>query len=151
MMAAINGVEDPRYIPEDIFINLIQGALNNDRLQLAYVDKNNYDRLFPDCLRPKTIIRNIAGQYFDESRRLDPESAQLRVEDYRNDFVIKPSLNTGSGLNVKMIRQREDGYFCGDQKVAVGALLKEYGADFIVQEAVTWKGSIRWRSIPFVS
>ena len=34
---------------------------------MAYTDKNAYDVYFSDVRRPKTIIRNINGYYFDDT------------------------------------------------------------------------------------
>ena len=41
----------------------------------AYHDKNQLDRLFPDVQRPRTVLRNIYGNYFDGDYRPVPRES----------------------------------------------------------------------------
>src|SRR5699024_2707230 len=72
--SAISGIQDARYIPEDIFYTKIEPTLNRFDLAPAYVDKNMSDKLFSDFKQPKTILRNMNGSYYDSDyKQLDLE------------------------------------------------------------------------------
>src|SRR5574344_138448 len=61
----LNGIKDPRYIPDYIYYKYIDFYFNNMEYNSAFVDKYYYDVWFKDFERPKTVIHNIGGIFYD--------------------------------------------------------------------------------------
>lgn len=128
-----NGRFDPCYIPNNIYFGRISRALNrrdylvNPLLQ----DKNYLDMIFPDLLRPETLVRNVYGQFLDKDYRpiCAEDAAKLLLQ--QEEFVIKPSIETKQASNVEFYsancRTIED----------ILQLFRERGKDFIVQKVLT--------------
>ena len=66
LFKALNGSVDPRYVPEETFRTRLEPLLCRRDVSAAYHDKNQMDRIFADLRRPRTVLRNIYGAYFDE-------------------------------------------------------------------------------------
>lgn len=133
--SAISGIQDARYIPEDIFYTKIEPTLNRFDLAPAYVDKNMSDKLFSDFKQPKTILRNMNGSYYDSDyKQLDLEQALVLVQSYSSDYkwVLKPSIDSGAGKNVRILDFR--GRNSAEILEKVATLFESYEQDFIVQE-----------------
>ncbi|HHT9109659.1 MAG TPA: sugar-transfer associated ATP-grasp domain-containing protein [Candidatus Brocadiaceae bacterium] len=132
----INGIEDHRYIPEDIFYAFIEPGLNRKDLYHAYVDKNNYDRLFSGVRMPKVIIRNISGKYYDGNYE---GIARATVCDFLKIFegqyyIVKPSLQSSGGKNVMKLHIHSKKLFIDDQYTTLEDIEKIIPRDFLVQE-----------------
>ena len=110
-----NGVYSEKYIPASIYNSEIIYRLNKFQFRHAYVDKGFYDTLFPDINRPKTIIKNVNGYYYDDHNALTLEEAIEKCSNL-SEAIIKPTLEVPS-LN------------CSIQD-----LFKEYKRSFIIQE-----------------
>ncbi|NUO10519.1 MAG: hypothetical protein HUU08_18000 [Candidatus Brocadia sp.] len=132
---SVNGIEDYRYIPEDIFYIFIEPRLNRKDLYYAYVDKNNYDRLFHRVCTPKTILRNMNGQYHDEKyERIEHGKVYAYLKKYTGDFILKPSIDSSSGRNVAKLQIDASG-LCLDGKPATLENIEHIiPKDFLVQE-----------------
>lgn len=133
--SAISGICDVRYIPEDVFYKKIEPTLNRFDLAPAYVDKNMSDKLFSDFKQPKTILRNMDGSYYDaDYNPLNVEQTFRLIQSYATDnkWILKPSIDSGAGKNVRILdfRGRKQAEIL--KKVAV--LFESYEKDFIVQE-----------------
>ncbi|MDD5873537.1 MAG: sugar-transfer associated ATP-grasp domain-containing protein [Clostridia bacterium] len=128
----MHGIKDVRYIPDEIFYQKINCKYNKILFENAYDDKCYYDILFSDLKRPKTIFKNVNGIFFDEFfTQLTEEQAISRVMDYET-FVVKPSIDSGEGRNVSLIKNT------GNQET-IDQLKKKMemlGSDYIVQEAI---------------
>lgn len=102
---ATSGIWDFKYIPEDIFYKFVEPRLNRYDLEKAYSDKNCYSKIFAGFNMPKTLIRNINGNFYDEDythlSKIDVSDILLEYSGQK--LVIKPSLDTGGGRNVKVI------------------------------------------------
>lgn len=133
--SAISGIEDVRYIPEDVFYKKIEPTLNRFELAPAYVDKNMTDRLFPEFKIPEMTIRNINGNYYDKDYEpIGLTDAVTHVQRFisENKAVIKPSLDSGAGKNVRVLDFRGRGSQVIKNDVA--ELFDKYGKDFIIQK-----------------
>ena len=126
-----NGMYSEKYIPASIYNSEIIYRLNKFQFRHAYVDKGFYDILFPDINRPKTIIKNVNGYYYDEHNALTPEEAVERCSNL-NEAIIKPTLEGTWGQGVKLIRS-ENGMI-PSLKCSIQDLFKEYKRSFIIQE-----------------
>lgn len=106
---ATNGIEDVRYIPEDIFYKKIEPRLNRYDLYRSYSDKNIYDKNFSEFKMAKTICRNMNGENYDSEYNIITfrKSVELVAEFAQNNkIVLKPSIETGGGRNVEVIDLR---------------------------------------------
>lgn len=133
--SAISGIEDPRYIPEDVFYKKIEPALNRYDLRAPYVDKNMTDQLFSEFKMPTTVLRNMNGSFYDTDYKfVTREKAINHVRNFATEhkFIIKPSFDSGAGKNVKMIDFR--GYSPKLIEHSLHQLFEDYEQDFIVQE-----------------
>jgi hypothetical protein len=133
--SAIHEEEDVRYIPEDVFYKKIEPTLNRFELAQPYVDKNMTDILFQEFKRPQTVMRNINGNYYDvDYEMIFDEDALTRIQHVAEEhkIVIKPSLDSGAGKNVRVLDYRGRGARAIENDVK--KLCKHYKEDFIVQK-----------------
>lgn len=132
--SAISGIQDPRYIPEDIFYKNIEPTLNRYDLAPAYVDKNMTDKLFYAFKRPQTLLRNMNGLYYNaDYQPIHLEEALDFIKSYvqEHKVILKPSIDSGAGKNVKILDFRGRNPSVILKKVT--KLFKDYDQDFIVQ------------------
>ena len=95
-----NGVYSEKYIPASIYNSRIIWSLNNFQFSIPYVDKGFYDTLFPDVNRPKTIIKNVNGFYYDDKISISKEEAIERCSNLK-ESIIKPSVLSCWGVGDK--------------------------------------------------
>lgn len=123
--SAFNGVEDYCYLPEDLFYNRIEPALNHVELTRAYSDKNNYRRLFKDLREPEMILKNVWGRFYDSSdRALSRQEAINLLREHTGDLLIKPSIESGGGRNILFLEKDTD----------YDSLFSQYKRDFLIQK-----------------
>jgi putative polysaccharide biosynthesis protein len=133
----INGIEDHRYIPDDIFYAFIEPGLNRKDLCHAYGDKNNYDRLFSGVRMPKVIIRNINGKYYDENYEGIARAAVCDfLKKYDGQYIVKPSLQSSGGRNIMKLHIHSKKLFIKDQYTTLEDIEKIIPRDFLVQEYI---------------
>ena len=127
-----NGFWSEKYIPTSIYNTEIIWRLNKYHFRHAYADKGFYDTLFSGINRPRTIIKNINGYYYDDQHPLSETEAVERCSNLK-EAIIKPSLGGTWGIGVKLI-QSSDGIVI-DTKHSVKDLFESYKKQsFIVQE-----------------
>ena len=129
-----NGVYSEKYIPASIYNSEIIYRLNKFQFRHAYVDKGFYDTLFPDINRPKTIIKNVNGYYYDDCHPLTLEEAIERCSNL-DAAIIKPTLEGTWGQGVKLIKT-ENGTIPSMNR-SILDLFREYKRSFIIQERFT--------------
>lgn len=127
------GIFSPKYVPENLFYMLIEPTLNRMEYFPALADKNLLNKIFPKIITPVTVVRNINGFYVFNKEYITEEEVLQKCKD-RNFMVIKPTLETGGGKNVKLFRN--DGFSIAEKEERIIELLKEYKKDFIIQEIV---------------
>lgn len=126
-----NGVYSEKYIPASIYNSEIIYRLNKFQFRHAYVDKGFYDTLFPDINKPKTIVKNVNGYFYDDRYPLTLEEAIDRCSNL-NEAIIKPTLEGTWGQGVKLIRT-ENGMI-PSLNCSIQGLFREYKRSFIIQE-----------------
>ena len=90
-----------------------------------------HDVFFKDLVRPETIVKNMAGIFYDAHMCIiTKEQAIEKCMVYQGEFLIKPSIDSGEGRLSSFFDSQDL-----DQKSLISAIdgLK---ANFIVQEAV---------------
>lgn len=100
---SINGTFSPYFIPDWLFYGKIENHFNDKRLYIAYSDKNIYDFFMPNTNFPITLIRNMGGKYYDINYKFINEEEVMMILSKENEFVIKPSIDSGGGNNVSLI------------------------------------------------
>jgi len=135
--ASLNNIHSSRYIPDNIFYNHIMPSLNNNNLAEAYNDKNMYDVFMQDIKMPKTIMRCMHGNLHDAEYNF------LNIRDYSNslpnkevDCFIKPTIDSGSGKNIKKCKIRDGKIFVDEILQDVNKLRSSYAGEFIIQEGM---------------
>jgi len=123
---SVTGRFDVRVCSERLFRTKIELAINNPTFKSAWADKSYFDLFFPDVRFPYTIIKNVAGIFYDHDyNMLSREKAKCIMSEF-TQFIIKPSLDNGFGRGVKLISGRVDH----------DALFSEYKSDFVIQKVL---------------
>lgn len=137
----ISGIHDSRYVPEDLYYSEIEPRLNYKPLSKAYTDKNIYPDLLKGFLLPQTVIRNVNGVLYDaEWNSISAHrAAEIMMLEEDRKLVIKPSVESGGGRSVRVLKMEESGLSTipPDGKItSFGFLFSLYGKNFIVQEFI---------------
>lgn len=98
-----NEIEDPRYIPEDIFYLDIVPAFNNLEFADGFADKSYYDLLFPEVNKPVTYVKNINGFYYDRNFNPLTEKKALEMCSESNKLIVKPTIDSGGGKGIQLV------------------------------------------------
>ena len=128
LLAHPNRPFDPRYIPDDMWFDRIIPHYNNLSFAKALQDKCLHNVLFPDMRRPVTVVKRIAGVYYDDGLSLlteDEAAARCRG---RGRILVKPSVGSGQGHSIRFY----DSASLSDGDVR--DIFRQYGDNFIVQE-----------------
>jgi len=128
--STLNGIKDPRYIPEEIYFGYLDPLLNNYDYYLSYMDKFSFDLLIDNEYIPKTVMRITNNRFYDGTFSfMNFETAMNYLGNYKTELVIKPAINSGSGKNITI-----------DEAKNIVKLLREKqkykSGSFVVQEAI---------------
>jgi hypothetical protein len=140
---AVSGMPDHRYVPEDIYYTEIEPRLNNKLFSKAWTDKNSYELILGDRVkRPEVVLRCINGVLYtpefspaglpEEFTGFSPGLAEERL-------VIKPTMDSGGGKAVRVVRVAEAGLEINPPAAEVttlAGLFSMYGGNFIVQKYI---------------
>lgn len=124
------GAFDPRYIPDTMWDTTIFPYFNNLMWGRAYADKCAYDRLFPNLRRPRTIMKNSCGRFYDGNQNIitRERAIQLCLENER--FIVKFTTFSSGGKNIRVYETGEV------NEDSVKEMFDYYHINFIVQELV---------------
>lgn len=125
---------DKKFLPEDIYVSLILPSLNPRKDSYTYVNKGLYDLLFKEIPQPVCYVKNISGVYWQNDKILDDEQVCTFLSNKIGQFIIKPSLNSFGGANVKKVNLAAIEPI--RKKQYVKDLLLQYKSDFVIQEVV---------------
>lgn len=128
-----NDIFSPKYVPSSIYQARIVSRLNDMRMKDAYVDKNQFDHLFPQISHPKAIVKCINGYYYHNNNPISQKDAVQLCKNSIKDMVIKPSLESAHGDNVVFIKALSEKL---DNKSNISNLIDSYGKHFIIQERI---------------
>lgn len=121
---------NPRYIPDDLWYREILPYFSNMEFRRPYEDKCFHDTLFSNVNRPKTIIKCVAGVYYDENNNIISKSLAINEIMSSKSAIIKPSIDSGQGRLIQFFDIHEDKIDSLEEK------LSSVGQNFIVQEIV---------------
>lgn len=100
-----NGIFSVNYVPTCFYHKELIYRMNDYHLRHAYVDKGVFDVFFPDVNRPKTIVKNMNGYFYDAEKPLTREVALERCQTIRQ-AIIKPSQEGMWGARSKSVISR---------------------------------------------
>lgn len=127
----------PDIVPEGIGRIIIEEILNPPRFRSYYEDKNAFPVILGNEYLPKPIILRIqgcfrGGDYLPILNRFNIEWLSSRK------LVLKPTLDSSSGRDVIIFEKRDKQYVSvtNSDIVLTFDFLKEYGKDFVLQEAI---------------
>ncbi len=129
---SINGLFTPKYIPLGLYYAQIVPMLNDRSVSKAYADKNFTEKLFPNILQPRTIIKNINGFFYLGEEPIMEEKALTICADLE-DAVIKQAMETSQGRSVIRFSSSNG---TTNKGMSVQKLLESYRKNYIVQEVV---------------
>lgn len=125
-----DGIVDPRYIPDDLWYGEIVPYYSNSLFRRFGEDKCQHDLFFPNLKKPKTIVKNIAGIYYDGQMNLISKSQAAKIcKDWHDEFLIKPSIDSGEGRLIQFISSDAS-------KTEIDNTFDEFKANFIAQEKI---------------
>lgn len=122
---------DPRYIPDSIWYGKIYPYFNNIIGRNTYADKGFFDTLFSDLKRPVTVVKNMAGHFYDGEMNLMSREEALEKCLSVGHWAIKSSTNSGGGKSVQFFDLTGE-----DDQQKIEKLFEDYHVNFIVQELV---------------
>lgn len=124
-------VVDPRYIPDTMWHKRILPYYNNLLFMRAYTDKGMLDRFLPMARLPHTVIKNIAGIYYDDiGHIISSEEAEKICKQY-DCLIFKPSIDSGAGLMIHFYDKK------GMDDSAIRDYFHMFVSNFVVQEIVS--------------
>ena len=121
---------DPRFIPDSMWFCKILPYFNNMERQEAYADKGMFNRLLPDVKQPETIVKNLAGYYYngDKEELITREEAE-RLCECEEHLIIKPYRGSkGKGI---LFYDRDD-----KNTTSIRSAFDKIGSGFVVQRLV---------------
>ncbi len=122
---SVTGLCDPRFIPEDVYVNYIMHITNNDARCRGVNDKNLFHILFHDAHMPEALIHCINGVLLDMNFKVISEDEAVSLVEGEKKIVIKPSVDSAQGKNVLCINSDE-----------LVAHMHKFGKDFVVQKII---------------
>lgn len=121
----------PQYIPDDLWYQRIIPYYNNLIAAKTLQDKCMHSLWCPDVLRPTTVVKRIAGQFYDDSLHLlTQQEAAARCHD-QGRVIVKPSVNSGQGHGIRFFETGD----ITDQQIE--DIFQQYGNDFIIQKKMS--------------
>lgn len=130
--AGVAGEFSKYFIPKTFFYSKLESVLNRSEFDVLQ-DKNLLDRLFNNVNRPVCIIKNINGFFYDDYVLLNEEEAIKKICKY-DKFIIKPTIESGGGKNVKKITKETHSKL--DDFEFIKSLFNEYKKDYVIQEVL---------------
>ena len=96
-----------RYMPDSFFYAFVDEWLTDPMHSGPIDDKNLYDYMFHDVLRPETICRKVEDMFFDKDfKRIDADQFFSRCNSYDEVFV-KASIGSFGGHGVMVWRGKD--------------------------------------------
>jgi hypothetical protein len=136
VITKLTGVEDVRFIPNDVWFLRILPYYNDLALRPAYSDKNLCNKLFFYPRVPKLVIKRVHGRYYDsDNKLLHPDLAKDTVISQANNMIIKTS-KTDNGRNVRLLQAENKELFLNGEMTDYSLIEKLYGNNYLIQHQV---------------
>ena len=126
-LTAANGGFSPQLIFGSFLNEEIVPRFNTPKMSPAWSDKCYLDKFLPGVLVPRTILRNINGNFFDnEFKPIGEKCAENIFETHKGPLVVKKSILTGGGSSFTKY----------DEPQAAARIFSSYKRNFVVQEVI---------------
>lgn len=114
-------------VPEDLFRTEVEIYLNDYDTKYVLTDKSYFDIFMPNVKFPKTIVRNIDGNFYDcKYCHITEEKAKEIIKAY-NKVVYKPSIESGFGRSVALVYvQKENPLTLGKKDYVIQEVLSQH-------------------------
>ena len=119
-----------QYVPDDIWIRTVLPYFNNLLWGRAYADKCVYDRLFPHLNRPKTIVKNSCGRFYDGNDTLISKEEAMALCLKEERFIAKYATFSYGGKGIYVLESGEV------DEEAVQKIFDDFKMNFVVQKLV---------------
>jgi hypothetical protein len=101
VMTALNEQPSRDYVSEAFYYSQMLPRMNNLKFVETYTDKNLYHHFPFGYLTPDVLLRKISGRYFDKDYEpISIDKIQLILNSHQGHVVIKPAIESGSGVNI---------------------------------------------------
>ncbi|WP_160112518.1 sugar-transfer associated ATP-grasp domain-containing protein [Salicibibacter kimchii] len=138
----LTGIKDNRITPRQVLRKKILPLFNDYDMSIGYKDKNLYDVMINPTRSPKTVLKNINGNYFDTNNNsVDTASANKLLLEHNSDLIIKPS-RTNNGKRIVKLKVEDENIYLDGEDVTIHHLEEMYAKNFIVQEAIEQHSSM---------
>ena len=138
MLSNISGIVDYRYCPDDIYYSVIERVLNDcDGITNILDDKNMLAKFVPADYRPKTVLRYMRGEFFDDAYNwISVKNAKELLFTDNGPLSAKKSVESLGGHDVYAFNY-VNGQYCekAGSRLTLDFISKQ-GSSFIVQERV---------------
>ncbi len=134
----ISEIPEYRYIPEDIYYAIIERRLNDINMSDHISNKCNYDIYYPNILFPYCFLKNSSGTFMDSSNKIITSlRAQEIFSSIKEDIVVKPSIESGGGTNVrKYIYSNGKHIDCNGNSTTLKIIVDLYQKNFVIQRVI---------------
>lgn len=113
--ANISGIDDPTYMPKDLFYVVVERCLNDINYADLYADKNMYDRIYGPEYFPETVVRFIKSRFYTKDYQpISVEIAEELLHRLESGLVVKRTLGSCGGKSVRLYRKDEGGRHVDD-------------------------------------
>jgi len=131
------GVFTPRYMPFEIYNDMITRQNPSDRVKSWFDDKCLYRYLLRDFKQPKRIAECYEGVCYLPSESIVEVSFRELVSYLNNitNCVLKPSKGSSAGRGVRLLEVK-DGFVQGEKSLKIEDLLKSYKGNFVIEEKI---------------
>ena len=109
MHTRLSGVEDYRYVPENVYFPYIEPIFNDMEFASSIADKNRLCEFIPQENTPAVILRYIRGDFLADDYSLVSDADAQRMLDENDELVIKPSTDSSGGCGVRLWSRLDDG------------------------------------------
>jgi hypothetical protein len=130
------GVEDAKFIPNDLYFTVILPHMNRMNLSYGLRDKNYMALLFPEFAQPKILVRRLNGVWLDQSYDFLNRERVIKEISQESEVIIKPTLVNGGGVGI-LFWKTEEGRKNLERK------LDKVGKDLVVQELIQQHQSLK--------
>lgn len=126
---SVNGIFDPKYIPEDLMHTDIEGYLNDWQSAHGVDNKNHYEFYFPEIQHPKVAFRRMSGIYHLGDYSICSKEKALKAVKSYDSIIIKHAIEAGKGASIVVWDQSD-----GIEKLK--SIILSHNEDIIAQEFI---------------
>ena len=121
---------DPYFLCDYQYTNLLRKV---NPIEGAWVFRNKamYDVWFPQLNTPKIYLKCVNKVYYSHDRKVSKDEAIIVLAGCE-EFIIKPSIDTGGGKGVRLLKMDA----IVDKQSYANKLIDNYGNDFVVEEVI---------------